>query len=169
MFMFCARKALTFNVHAVSVSTTSAHGRIRTGVSNLIMTALGLASRRVALLSSPTTASVAAPRIAPAIINCQFNPEVIVDARKVRPPHKISEWIIAFWGIADFVLHHACALFSRLNLWIGLPHRPAVRAGARINADRIRPSNCEGSNNASIAPNVRSPAIPLFANPERVL
>ena len=99
--------ALIFNVHAVSVSTTSAHGRIRIGVSSLIMTALGLASRRVALLNRPTIASVAAPSIAPARIRLMFSPDVIDDSRIVSPPQSRKECIMAFCGISDFVLHHA--------------------------------------------------------------
>ena len=83
--------ALIFNVHADSVSTTSAHGSIRIGVSSLIITAFGLARRSVALFSKPTIASVTAPNTAPAIINFQSISEVIVDASRVSPPHNTIE------------------------------------------------------------------------------
>ena len=86
-----ARQALIFNVHAASVSTTSAQGKINTGVSSLIITAFGLDNRKVAWLSIPTIASVTAPSSAPATMIFQSNEEVTVEASTVIAAHRISE------------------------------------------------------------------------------
>lgn len=66
---------------------------------------------------------------------------VTVDASAVIAPQVMNEWKSAFGGMADIVFHQAYALFSRANLWIELPQRPAVNAGAKMNAVNVRPSN----------------------------
>jgi len=95
----------------------------------------------VAWLSNPTITSVEVPRIAPAKISLGTNSPVIDDASAVMIEHIINEWNKACGGNADLVFHHAYALFSSDNLCMGLPHSPAVSAGARMNAVRVRPSN----------------------------
>tara|TARA_B100000700_G_C15046432_1_gene858174 strand:- start:120 stop:389 length:270 start_codon:yes stop_codon:yes gene_type:complete len=89
--MINAGKALAFNVHVDRVSTTMAHGSIKIGVSNLIITAFGLDNFKVAWLNSPTIASVTTPISAPAAIIFQSKSEVIDEAKAVIAPHRIRE------------------------------------------------------------------------------
>ena len=93
-----------------------AQGRISIGVNNLIITALGRDSFRVAFVIIATQTSVQIPSKPPEIIIIQSTLSVMIDEISVRARYMKNEAKIEFGKIGDLASHQACARFSISNL-----------------------------------------------------